>query len=148
MGRPKGKGVREKRRRKTPDIISERKRPANWDKALSAAYLRLLGATQIDAAMHVGVSDRSIRAWEGSKWWPMAVAEARERWLKGGDSECMKKLVADMAGGKDGAITARWWAERRIPEFAPPKQRVGFVGDDGQPLATEISIKFVDPGKK
>ena len=127
----RGRSLHTKRRRKTPDIKTSCKAPRDWDKAISAAYLRLLGATQETAAKNVGVKERAICRWEGSDWWPQAVAEGRHRWLQTGDSSCMRSLVQDM-NRKDDATTARWWADRRIPEFAPPKQRATHSGDSGR----------------
>lgn len=140
MDRRRGQSLHTKRRRKTPDIKTACKAPRDWDKAISAAYLRLLGATQETAAKQVGTTIRAICRWEGSDWWPQAVAEGRHRWLQSGDSSCMRALVTDM-NRKDDATTARWWADRRIPEFAPPKQRVTHSGDKENPLEVKVAVR-------
>ena len=126
------------------------KRPQDWDKAVSAAYLRLLGATQLDASFHTGMAERTIVAWEASPWWPMAEAEARMRWLKGGDALAMTGLLRAIKGhGPEAATTARWWAERRIREFQPPSQRLEHTGAAGSPLPVQhVTIELVDPSAK
>jgi len=60
---------------------SQKTRPAHWDKRVSAAYLRILGATQAEAARAVGRSARTIRLWESDPSWADARREAEERWL-------------------------------------------------------------------
>src|SRR5690606_28571284 len=52
-----------KQQKSAPDE-SQKKRPAHWEKRVSAAYLRILGATQAEAARAVGRSARTIRLWE------------------------------------------------------------------------------------
>lgn len=55
-------------------------KPQDWDKAISAAYFRALGASQKVAAEAAGVGERTLRAWESSSWWPEAKREAVARW--------------------------------------------------------------------
>ena len=115
------------------------RRPRNWDKCVNVAYLRMLGASQEMAAKKAGCSERSIRNWEKAKWWKDAEEEARDRWLKDGDMASMRGVLSAMARGD--AATARWWADRRVPELAPPSKRI--AGPDGGPLRVELGS--VDP---
>ncbi len=105
---------RKKARRKVP-VSREGKRPAHWDKRVSAAYLRLLSGTQEEAAKAVGVNERTIRNWESHRSWPDALAEARARWLQGLDSLAMRALRNGLLA--DDQSTARWWAGKRIKEL-------------------------------
>ena len=57
--------------------------PRNREICLSAAYLRLVGATQADAAHAAGVDARTLGRWESCSWWPDIQREAGERWLAG-----------------------------------------------------------------
>jgi len=143
MGRRKGRGVHEKDRRKTPTIASAVQRPRDWDQAISVAYLRMLGTTQEIAGTSAGVSERTVSTWEGSDWWPHAVAEARHRWLRNVDAATMSGVL-DWLKDKtaEGAATVRWAAEKRIPEFLPPKQRHVIEGDKENPL--EVKVKARD----
>lgn len=113
------------RSRKGGSIATEVARPQKWDQAVSAAYLRILNATQAETAAQIGRADRTVRAWEGSPWWPDAVAEARSRWLAGGDGLAMRGIYRGLKSKDDSvaSATARWWAERRVPELAPPRSR-------------------------
>lgn len=140
MGRIRGVAIREKKRRTTPEIKSSVSKPKDWDKAVSAAYLRMMNETQETAAKAVGAGYRTLQAWEGSDWWDTAVTEARQRWLRGGDRLAMQSIAADMAKLQD-AVTARWWADRRIPELAPPKQGVIVGGDKNNPVEVEVNVR-------
>lgn len=146
----KRRGHRSPRRRAGDSIATEVKRPAKWDNAVSAAYLRLLGATQEDAAEQVGVVARTVRAWEGSPWWPEAEFEARQRWLKGGDSLARRGLYRGLRSQDDAiaSTNARWWAERRMPEFAPPKLRHEHTGEDGGPIEVDLGALREDIARR
>ncbi len=113
------------------------KRPRDWDKAVSTAYLRILGASQKVAGEGSGISARQIRKWEASDWWPEAEAEARSRWLRHGDAATMRTLLNSVRDGD--ATTARWWAERTFDEFAPPSQRHVHTGKGGEPIEVELA---------
>jgi DNA-binding CsgD family transcriptional regulator len=103
-------------------------KPHNWEKAVSVAYLRSTGDTQEEAATSVGVSERTVRGWEASSWWPDAVAVAHQRWLQGCDQKARSALSKALSDSDHYAPTARWWADRRIPELAPPKTRSEITG--------------------
>lgn len=61
--------------------MSTERKPKHWEKRISAAYLRMLGMTQKDAAKAVGRSERTIRLWEEHGSWKAARDEAADRWL-------------------------------------------------------------------
>src|SRR5690606_16995518 len=67
--------------RKPAGSEAQPRRPAHWEKRVSAAYFRTLGATQAEAARAVGRSERTIRLWESEPSWADARREAEERWL-------------------------------------------------------------------
>lgn len=115
------------------------KKPQDYDKALSVAYLRLLGATQETAAERAGVGIRTIRSWEYSDWWPDAIAEASRRWLQGLEAKARAKLEADM----DASLALKI-LERRLPELAPPTQRTDLTSA-GERLPTSIEVVLVTP---
>jgi len=128
-----------KKAMKNPKKKRETRKPQKWDKCVSAAYLRLLGATQKQAGKQVGVHDDTIHVWEHRPWWPDAVFEARSRWLRGGDAAAMRGLLKAFDDPEEYAQHARWWADRRIPEMAPPKQRVDST------VSTVEKYEFVYP---
>lgn len=92
--------------------------------AEAVAFLRLLGATQELAAKEVGVGTRTVRAWEGSDWWPKAREAARKRWFRQGNEATMRGILGALdRRDAEGYTMMRWWAERRIEELAPPRQK-------------------------
>ena len=141
-GPPKGLAKPQKKRVDAAPKPQNVRKPVNWDKAVSVAYLRLLGVTQEKSAQQAGCSKRSIVSWEASKWWPDAMNEARQRWLQGGDQAAMRGLLNNLV--REEPQTCRWWADRRIPELSPPKVKGEFGGGEGTPLSLEIS--FVGSG--
>ena len=103
-----------------PDSGDPVQAPRDPDKAVSAALLRLLGASQADAAGAAGVGERTLRQWETCSWWPEILAEASRRWLDG--------LAAKARKGLEGAVQvdgrlALNVLERLEPALAPPKVR-------------------------
>ena len=124
------------------------KRPRNWDKAISVAYLRATGDSQEAAANQAGICERTVTAWEASPWWPDAVAEAHKRWLNGCDAKARRALRRALDDPLNYAQTARWWADRRIPELEPPKVRNEVTGKDGAPLVPVIAEVEYVKGKK
>lgn len=96
-------------------------KPQDWDNVLSASYLRLLGATQEQAAKAVGCDRRTIQIWEASAFWPQATQEATTRWLDGLRGRAMDGLHASVK--RDGRL-ALSVLERMMSELAPPKQQV------------------------
>ena len=111
------------------------KRPGDWDKAIAAAYLRLIGWTQKESAEGAGVGERTLKRWEKSDWWPEASEEASGRWLK--------HLVEDsrisvLSGVKKDPALALKIIERTDPRLAPPALQVG--GNDGGPIEFTLVI--------
>jgi hypothetical protein len=106
---------------------------------VSAAYLRLIGRTQEETAVAVGVSDKTIWTWENERGdWPAAVQDARKRWLSGlsGQArETLSKALKDAASGK----LALDVLERLDPDLLPARMRHEIVGD----LPT-IEVKLTD----
>jgi len=94
--------------------------PRDREKALSAALLRHLGATQVEAANATGVDPRTLGRWEACSWWPAVAREAADRWLAG--------LAAKARKGLEGAVEtdgrlALSVLERLEPALAPAKVR-------------------------
>lgn len=101
-------------------------RPQNWDKAVSAAYLRLTSYSQKDAAKGAGVGERTLIRWEKSDWWPRALEEAANRWLQHLTAVSRRTLFAAIkAGDADKALKI---LERVDPRLAPPKQQIYHSG--------------------
>ena len=97
------------------------KRPPQWDKRLSAAYLRILGASQADTAKAEGVCERTIWGWEHDPTWPKAEAEAATRWLNDTTAASRKTILESIRQGD--VTSARWVLERTVPELMPPAQQ-------------------------
>jgi hypothetical protein len=95
-------------------------KPQDWDKAVSAAYLWLLGATKEKVASGVGVDVTTIYRWTASEWWLTAEHEAMSRWLHDLRADVANRLPAFV---RTDPTTARWAAERLIDALAPPTQR-------------------------
>ncbi len=99
------------------------RKPQNWDKAVSAAYLRLLGLSQGKAAKGAGIGERTIARWELSDWWPDACGEAGSRWMQQLEIECRTTIMAAVRAGD--ATTAVKMLERIDRRLAPPRQLHG-----------------------
>lgn len=115
-------------KRKSADSGDPIENPHDRDKALSVAYLRMIGLTQVDAAKSAGVGERTIRDWEKCSWWPEVQAEARHRWLNDlMDASRATLLKSIKAGGFTEALTI---LERMDPDFrpAPQEHRIGILG--------------------
>lgn len=108
------------------------KRPTNWDKRVSVAYLLTTGSTQVEAANAAGCSERVIRDWKNHGTWPAVVAEAHQRWLSGCDAKV--KAAIDRLLTLSNEKVVMWYGDRRIPELQPPKTRTEISGPDGGPL--------------
>ena len=99
------------------------KKPQNWDKAVSAAYLRLLGLSQGKAANCAGIGERTLARWELSDWWPEACGGAVSRWMKQLEIECRTTIMAAVKAGD--VTTAVKMLERIGKRLAPPRQLHG-----------------------
>lgn|GEM_PF-3027195 len=118
------------------------KKPHSWDKAVSAAYLRLLGNSQEASARSAGISPRSLVSWETCSWWPQAKQEAKERWL---NDLVAKARVSIEAGVQDDPNLALKILERLDLDLRPPKERMD-VSVEGGVLAVPQGIEEEDWG--
>jgi len=100
--------------------------PRDPDKALSAAFLRMLGHTQVETASAVGVSERSIVLWEQCSWWADMKRIARDRWLSGLEAKARRTLLK--GADEDPAIALKI-IERLDVRLLPPKQQVHHEGE-------------------
>ena len=100
--------------------------PRNREVALSCAYLRLLGSSQVEAAKATGIDPRTLGRWESCSWWPDVQAEAGERWLHGCTAKARRALL-NALDEADGVLALKY-LERVIPELAPATQEVGVKG--------------------
>ena len=101
-----------------------------WMKRVSAAYLRMLGATQIDAAKAVGRNARTIREWEAHETWPAAREAARRLWLVDLSDASRHALLQTIRGG-NGDLALKV-LERIDDELRPPTHRVAPTDPTGQ----------------
>ncbi|MEX2530699.1 MAG: hypothetical protein WD960_07995 [Gemmatimonadota bacterium] len=108
--------------------------PRDREKAVAAAFLRILGASQADAAGAAGVGERTLRGWEGCSWWPDVLADASRRWLDGLAAKARKGL--EDAVQVDGRL-ALSVLERMEPALAPPKLRAQIETLDMKELSDE-----------
>ena len=92
--------------------------PKQRSKAVSAAYIRALGATQKEAASALGVSDRTIRAWESDGEWEGIKREAHDKFLKELAAKTRRALLESLDDPQSRAATARFLAPRVLPEFS------------------------------
>lgn len=115
-------------------------RPANWDRATSAAYLRLLGSSQQEAADQIGVDRVTVTRWEASDWWPSAVAEAKNRWLSGLAAKARTSVELAVP---DDARLAMTVLERLEPALNP-KATMEVVGDPTRPVRVEVVRRIVE----
>lgn len=103
------------------------KRPRSWDKALKAAGMRLLGASQAEAAKTAGIGERTLQRYEKCSWWPEAEKQAREKWLDDVRAAAYRSLLKLVRGTDEmdpDPKTVRWTLERIDEQFIPPKQRI------------------------
>lgn len=101
-------------------------KPTDWDKCVSVAYLRYMGASQVDAATVAGVVRETVSRWERSSWWPDAQKEAEDRWLSGLAQRAragLERAVAD-----DGNLSLKV-LERIDRRLAPPKAGMEHEGE-------------------
>ena len=87
-------------------------KPHAWSKAVAAASLRALGATQEEAAKGAGVSVRTIRLWESCSWWARATAEAIDENCALIKAFAMRALLEAVRKGDD--VRAATWALERL----------------------------------
>lgn len=116
-------------------------RPKYWDKWVSAAYLRIMGATQIEAAKGVGRSERTLQRWEeDEETWRAARKEAEDRWLVEVKDASRRSVLK--AAGRNAEMGLKI-LERIDPALAPPKQKVEHGGEDGGPIEVVVTRRIV-----
>jgi len=108
--------------------------PPFYEKAVLAAYYRLLGGTQKQAGAAVGRTERTVRTWEADvSLWSKAREAARQRWLGEVISLARRRLLQTMlAAAADLALKL---LERIDPELAPATQRHKVHHEVGQGLS-------------
>lgn len=112
-------------------------RHKHWDKVVSAAYLRIIGHTQEEAATAVGRNARTIREWEAdAELWNAARDEARDRWLQEVTDAARRSVLK--AAGRNADLGLKV-LERVDPAFAP-KQKLEHTGKDGGPIETRSEL--------
>jgi len=98
------------------DVVTK---PHDWDKAVSVAYLRLLGLSQKKAAKGAGIGERTLARYELSEWWPEACREAVDRWMQQLEIEARSTV---MQAVKEGDVATAWKVLERIDRrLAPPR---------------------------
>lgn len=116
--------------------------PHDWDKAVSAAYLRALGHTQQEAATGAGVGERTLARWEGCDWWPEAVAEAVDRWMHDLTAASRHTLLKAVKGGAaDKALAV---LERTEARLSPAAQKLDLTSG-GKPIPSTVAVTLVRP---
>lgn len=115
-------------------------RPNDVEQATSAAFLRLLGATQQEAADAVGVGRVQISKWENSEWWPSIVESAKSRWLDGLAAKARSSVEAAIP---DDARLALQVLERLEPALNP-KATMEVIGDAARPVRVEVTRRVVE----
>jgi hypothetical protein len=125
--------------------VPQPKLHAHWDKLVSAAYLRMLGATQKEAATAVGRTDRAIRGWESdTETWAAARAEARDRWLTDLTDRARGTLLASLKNEANGDLALKV-LERVDDALLPPKQKLEHGGEGGGPIEVRVVRTIVRP---
>jgi hypothetical protein len=101
--------------------------PKQWEKWVLYAYLRMLGATQKDAASAVGRKKRTCQVWEEHRaLYAQARDEARQRWLGDVVDTARATLLKSLRDGA-GELALKV-LERIDPALAPPAQRLKHEG--------------------
>ena len=108
---------------KLADKLDVVEKPHNWDKAVSVAYLRLLGLSQKKAARGAGIGERTLARGELSDWWPDACHEAVDRWMQQVEIEARSTVMQAIKEGD--VVTAMKVLERLDKRLAPPRQQLG-----------------------
>ena len=116
--------------------------PRDWDKAVSVAYLRLVGETQEQAAAGAGVGERTLRDWEKCSWWKDALEEASARWLNNLTAHARGGLLAAVKA--DGPLALKV-IERTDPRLAPNASKLELSGPDGGAIPTDVTVTLVRP---
>ena len=130
---------------KTADKKTRPRRPSHWDKMVAAAYLRIMGATQKEAAVSVGRSERTIRDWETDRdTWAEARAEAADRWLCDVIDAARNSVLTGAKRDPDMGFRI---LERVDPRLAPPKQKHEHSGEGGGPVEITVTRRIIRPSE-
>ena len=119
--------------------MSVTSKPQNRAKAIAAAALRIAGSTQKEAAKAVGRTEKTVRNWEKSSWWPDVVSEAiRNPIFEQLRSLSLDALIRSLEGG-DGRIALTLLERMHPAEFGPRPLKVEaeHSGPDGGPIKLE-----------
>ena len=104
---------------KTTAFEEQAKPHAHWEKVVSAAYLRMIGHTQKEAAVAVGRNARTLREWESDDTlWNAARNAARDRWLTEVADAARRSVLK--AASKNADLGMKL-LERLDPALAPKK---------------------------
>jgi hypothetical protein len=115
----------------------------HWDKVVSAAYLRMMGQTQAEAAASVGRSERTIWGWENDpELWSAARAEAEDRWMA--DTIDRARQTVHKAAGRIPDLAFKL-LERTDARLAPPKQQHEHAGEGGGPIEVTVTRRIIRP---
>lgn len=128
-------------------------RPRSWRSAVQAAAMRIVGGTQEEAAKAATVSVRTLRRWEDAEWWPEALRDAEEDWLKG----VMQKARAAITDGLEAeravkagdnvvhvpdhrlrTDVARYVLDRRHPDWREKVEHSVTIGEQVREAADEL----------
>lgn len=125
-----------------PAVTSADGKPhRHWDKLVSAAYLRMMGATQDEAAEAVGRAGRTLRGWEADRdVWALAREEARSRWLvdlEDASRQAVLKVI------QQGHANMAFQVLERIDPNLSPKQTVEHYGSAGGAIQVEVTRRIV-----
>ena len=114
-------------------------KPHNEAAARCAAALRMVGATQVEAADAAGVGLRTLQSWEVSDWWPDMMESAREDLHTDLERFSYRTLLRAVKADEGDAQSARWLLERLRPKTfkdATPLVEVG---------GTHVTVVVPDP---
>ena len=93
-----------------------------------AAYFRLRGFPQEEAATSAGIGARTMERWVQSDWWQDALDDARARWYGGIEIDARITLGKAMKA-EDQPDLALKLLERMDHRLAPPRQQIELLTD-------------------
>lgn len=106
--------------KKTPDSNETKPPTRYWDKRVAAAYLRMMGHTQEEVGASVGRHPDTIGGWEKHETWPLARAEARDRWMADAEDASRQAVLGSIRLGN--AELGKWFLERTVDQLAPKQK--------------------------
>lgn len=78
---------------------NDTRRPRDWNKAVTAAAMVQIGATQEQAAKAAGIGDRTLRDWMGCAFWDDAMTEALAKYTTDLHRLCLKAVFDAVRDG-------------------------------------------------